>query len=156
MNFTDIFIKRPVLATVVSILILLVGWRALTLLNVRQYPVSNSAIVTVTTIYTGASAELIQGFITSPLEKQIASAEGIDYLESSSVPSASVITAQLKLNYDAIAELTQITTKVNKVRNQLPADAFDPTIDVQVGETTSSMYLSFYSTELDSNQITEI
>ena len=155
MHFTDIFIKRPVLATVVSILILLVGWRALTLLNVRQYPVSNSAIVTVTTVYTGASADLIQGFITSPLEKQIASAEGIDYLESNSVPSASIITAHLKLNYDSNAALTQITSKVNKVRNQLPADAFDPTIDVQVGETTSSMYLSFYSTELDSNQITD-
>ncbi len=155
MNFTEVFIKRPVLATVVSLLILLVGWRSFTLLNVRQYPVSNSALVTVTTIYTGASADLIQGFITSPLEKQIASAEGIDYLESSSVPSVSTITAHLKLNYDPNAALTQITSKVNKVRNQLPAEAFDPTIDVQVGETTASMYLSFYSTELDSNQITD-
>jgi multidrug efflux pump len=155
MNFTDIFIKRPVLATVVSLLILLIGWRSFTLLNVRQYPVSNSAVVTVSTIYTGASADLIQGFITSPLEKQIASADGIDYLESSSVPSVSTITAHLKLNYDPNAALTQITSKVNKVRNQLPADAFDPTIDVQVGETTSSMYLSFFSKELDSNQITD-
>ena len=155
MNFTDIFIRRPVLATVVSLLILLVGWRSFTLLNVRQYPVSNSAVVTVSTVYTGASADLIQGFITSPLEKQIASAEGIDYLESSSVPSVSIITAHLKLNYDPNAALTQITSKVNKVRNQLPAEAFDPTIDVRVGETTSSMYLSFYSTELDSNQITD-
>ena len=86
MNFTDIFIKRPVLATVVSLLILFVGLRSISLLNVRQYPVSNSAIVTVTTIYTGASADLIQGFITTPLEKQIASADGIDYIESSSAP----------------------------------------------------------------------
>jgi multidrug efflux pump len=155
MKFTDIFIKRPVLATVVSLLILLVGYRSFTLLNVRQYPVSNSAIVTVSTVYTGASADLIQGFITSPLEKQIASADGIDYLESSSTPGVSTITAHLKLNYDPNAALTQITSKVNKVRNQLPADAFDPTIDVQVGETTASMYLSFYSTELDSNQITD-
>src|ERR1019366_8964302 len=117
MNFTDIFIKRPVLATVVSLLILLIGWRSFTLLNVRQFPVSNSAVVTVSTVYTGASADLIQGFITSPLGKQIASADGIDYLESSSVPSVSTITAHLKLNYDPNAALTQITSKVNKVRN---------------------------------------
>jgi multidrug efflux pump len=155
MKFTDIFIKRPVLSTVVSLLILLVGYRSFMLLNVRQYPLSNSAVVTISTVYTGASADLIQGFITSPLEKQIASADGIDYLESSSTPGVSTITAHLKLNYDSNAALTQITSKVNRVRNQLPADAFDPTIDVQVGESTASMYLSFYSDELDSNQITD-
>jgi multidrug efflux pump len=155
MKFTDLFIKRPVLATVVNLLILLIGWRSIDLLNVRQYPVSNSAIVTVTTVYTGASADLIQGFITSPLEKQIASADGIDYLESSSLPSASVITVHLRLNYDSNAALTQITSKVNKVRNQLPSDAFDPVIDVQVGQSTASMYLSFYSDQLEANQITD-
>ena len=155
MKFTDLFIKRPVLATVVNLLILLIGWRSIDLLNVRQYPVSNSAIVTVTTVYTGASADLIQGFITSPLEKQIASADGIDYLESSSGPSVSIITAHLRLNYDSNAALTQITSKVNKVRNQLPADAFDPVIDVQVGQSTASMYLSFYSDQLEGNQITD-
>jgi multidrug efflux pump len=155
MKFTDLFIKRPVLATVVNLLILLIGWRSIGLLNVRQYPVSNSAIVTVTTVYTGASADLIQGFITSPLEKQIASADGIDYLESSSQPSASIITVHLRLNYDTNAALTQITSKVNKVRNQLPADAFDPVIDVQVGQSTASMYLSFYSDQLEANQITD-
>jgi len=155
MKFTDLFIKRPVLATVVNLLILLVGWRSISLLNVRQYPVSNSAIVTVMTVYTGASADLIQGFITSPLEKQIASADGIDYLESSSTASVSLITAHLRLNYDANAALTQITSKVNKVRNQLPADAFDPVIDVQVGQSTASMYLSFYSDQWEANQITD-
>ncbi|MDD2765236.1 MAG: efflux RND transporter permease subunit [Opitutaceae bacterium] len=155
MRFTDLFIKRPVLATVVNLLILLIGWRSIDLLNVRQYPVSNSAIVTVTTVYTGASADLIQGFITSPLEKQIASADGIDYLESSSGPSVSTITAHLRLNYDTNAALTQITSKVNKVRNQLPADAFDPTIDVQLGQSTASMYISFYSDQLEANQITD-
>jgi multidrug efflux pump len=155
MKFTDLFIKRPVLATVVNLLILLIGWRSIDLLNVRQYPVSNSAIVTVTTVYTGASADLIQGFITSPLEKQIASADGIDYLESSSAPSVSMITAHLRLNYDPNAALTQITSKVNKVRNQLPADAFDPVIDVQVGQSTASMYISFYSDQLEANQITD-
>jgi multidrug efflux pump len=155
MKFTDLFIKRPVLATVVNLLILLIGFRSIELLNVRQYPVSNSAIVTVTTVYTGASADLIQGFITSPLEKQIASADGIDYLESSSGPSVSIITAHLRLNYDTNAALTQITSKVNKVRNQLPVDAFDPVIDVQLGQSTASMYMSFYSDQLEANQITD-
>jgi multidrug efflux pump len=155
MNFTDIFIKRPVLATVISLLILFVGLRSASLLNVRQYPVSNSAIVTVTTIYTGASADLIEGFITTPLEKQIASADGIDYISSSSAPSASVITVQLTLNYDPNAAVAQIISKIDKVRSQLPAGALPPTIDVQVGESTAAMYLSFASDQLDNNQITD-
>ena len=155
MNFTDIFIKRPVLATVVSLLILFVGLRSVSLLNVRQYPVSNSAIVTVTTIYTGASADLIEGFITTPLEKQIASADGIDYIESSSAPSASSITVHLILNYDPNAAVAQIISKIDKVRSQLPAGALPPTIDVQVGESTAAMYLSFASDQLDNNQITD-
>ncbi len=155
MKFTDLFIKRPVLATVVNLLILLVGWRSIDLLNVRQYPVSNSSVVTVTTVYTGASADLIQGFITSPLEKQIASADGIDYMESSSLPSVSTITVHLKLNYDPNAALTQVTSKVNRVRNQLPADAFDPTIDVQQAQGTASMYISFFSEQMETNQITD-
>ena len=155
MNFTDLFIKRPVLAIVVSLLILLVGYRSIDLLNVRQYPVSNSAIVTVTTVYVGASADLIQGFITTPLERQIAIADGIDYLESSSAPSVSTITVHLKLNYDPNAALTQVTSKINKVRSQLPPNTQDPIIDVQVGETTAAMYLSFSSDTLDNNQITD-
>src|SRR5664279_3658696 len=155
MNFTDIFIKRPVLSIVVSLMILLIGYRSIELLNVRQYPVSNSAVVTVTTVYVGASADLIQGFITTPLERQIASADGIDYVESSSAPSFSTITVHLKLNYDPNAALTQITSKINKVRSQLPANTQDPIIDVQVGETTAAMYLSFFSDTLDSNQITD-
>jgi multidrug efflux pump len=155
MHFTDIFIKRPVLATVISLLILLIGWRAIGLLNVRQYPVSNSAVVTVSTIYTGASAALVQGFITTPLEKQIASADGIDYLESTSAPSASTITVHLVLNYDPNAAVAQIISKIDKVRNQLPPGALPPTVDVQVGETTAAMYLSFSSDVLDNNQITD-
>jgi multidrug efflux pump len=155
MNFTDLFIKRPVLAIVVSLMILLIGYRSIELLNVRQYPVSNSAVVTVTTVYVGAGADLIQGFITTPLERQIASADGIDYIESSSAPSFSTITVHLKLNYDPNAALTQITSKINKVRSQLPANTQDPIIDVQVGETTAAMYLSFFSDNLDSNQITD-
>ncbi|MDE3083935.1 MAG: efflux RND transporter permease subunit, partial [Verrucomicrobiota bacterium] len=155
MNFTDIFIKRPVLATVVSLVILVVGWRSISLLNVRQYPVSNSANIIVSTIYTGASADLIQGFITTPLEKQIASADGIDYIESSSAPSASTITVHLQLNYDPNAAVAQIISKIDKVRNQLPPGAQAPTIDVQVGETIAAMYLSFSSDQLNDNQITD-
>jgi multidrug efflux pump len=155
MNFTDLFIKRPVLATVVSLLILLVGLQAMLSLNVRQYPVSNSAIVTVTTVYVGASADLIRGFITTPLEKEIASADGIDYLESTSAANASIITVHLRLNYDPNDALTQITSKVNRVRNQLPAGSEAPTIDVQVGESTAAMYVSFTSDTLESNQITD-
>ena len=155
MNFTDIFIKRPVLATVISLLILLVGYRSIESLNVRQYPRSDIAVVTVNTVYVGASADLMGGFITTPLEREIASADGIDYMESSSGPGVSSITVHLRLNYDPNAALTQITSKVNKVRNQLPADAQDPVIDVQMAESTASMYLMFSSDELDSNQITD-
>jgi multidrug efflux pump len=155
MKFTDLFIKRPVLATVVSLLILLIGMQSMLSLNVRQYPVSNSAVVTVTTVYVGASADLIRGFITTPLEEEIASADGIDYIESNSSPNASTITVHLRLNYDPNAALTQITSKVNRVRNQLPAGSEDPTIDVQVGESTAAMYLSFTSDTLESNQITD-
>jgi len=155
MNFTDIFIRRPVLATVVSLLILLVGLRSVSLLNVRQYPRSDVAVVTVTTAYVGAGADLIRGFITTPLEREIASADGIDYLESSSLPGVSSITAHLRLNYDPNAALTQITSKVNRVRNQLPPDALDPVIDVQMAESTAAMYLIFSSQELEANQITD-
>ncbi|HUL54092.1 MAG TPA: efflux RND transporter permease subunit [Opitutaceae bacterium] len=155
MHFTDIFIKRPVLATVISLLILLIGFRSIELLNVRQYPRSDIAVVTVTTVYVGASADLIRGFITTPLEREIASADGIDYMESSSGPSVSLITVHLRLNYDPNAALTQITSKVNRVRNQLPADAQDPVIDVQMAESTAAMYLMFSSDQLDSNQITD-
>jgi multidrug efflux pump len=155
MHFTDLFIRRPVLATVISLLILLVGFRSIELLNVRQYPRSDIAVVTVTTVYVGAGADLIRGFITTPLEREIASADGIDYMESSSLPSVSTITVHLRLNYDPNAALTQITSKVNRVRNQLPADAQDPVIDVQMAESTAAMYMMFSSDQLDSNQITD-
>ncbi len=155
MHFTDIFIKRPVLASVVSLLILLIGFRSIELLNVRQYPRSDTAVITVTTVYVGAGADLIRGFITTPLEREIASADGIDYIESSSAPSVSTITAHLRLNFDSNAALTQITSKVNRVRNQLPTEAQDPVIDVQLAESTAAMYIIFSSDELDSNQITD-
>ncbi len=155
LNFTDIFIRRPVLATVVSLLIFLAGLRSIQLLQVSQYPSSESAVVRITTIYTGAEAELVKGFITTPLEREIASADGIDYLESSSLQGASAITAHLKLNYPPYDALTQITAKVNKVRAELPAGADAPVLEVAIGETTSAMYLSFNSATRAQNQITD-
>ena len=128
MAFTDIFIRRPVLAIVVSLLILLAGLRSLQLLTVGQYPKSETAVVYITTMYTGADAELVKGFITTPLEREIASADGIDYIESSSIPGVSSITAHLKLNYPPYDALTQITAKVNRVRADLPADSEEPTL----------------------------
>ncbi len=155
MNFTDIFIRRPVLAIVVSLLILLIGLRSLQLLNVSQYPKSESAVVRVMTTYIGADAELIKGFITTPLEREIASADGIDFIESSSSQGASTITAHLKLNYPPYDALTQITSKVNRVRADLPADSEEPIIEVAIGETTSAMYMSFNSTTRPANKITD-
>lgn len=155
MRFTDIFIKRPVLATVVNLFLLLAGWLAIREMTVRQYPETNNAVVTVTTTYPGANADLVRGFVTTPLEREIASADGIDYVESLSAPNMSVVRAQLRLNYDPNDALTQITSKVNRVRRELPAGAEDPMFDVQVGESTSSMYLSFASSTLKSNQITD-
>ncbi|MGI9329702.1 MAG: efflux RND transporter permease subunit, partial [Gammaproteobacteria bacterium] len=155
MRFTDIFIERPVLATVVSLLILLAGLRSLQVLTVSQYPESKSAVVTVQTVYAGADSDLVQGFITTPLEREIASADGIDYLESSSLQGISVITAHLQLDYDPWDALTQITSKVNRVRDQLPDGSEDPTIDISIGETVADMYLSFDSETLPQNQITD-
>ncbi|MBV60273.1 MAG: multidrug efflux protein [Nevskiales bacterium] len=155
MAFTDIFIRRPVLASVVSLLIALVGLRAYQSLTVQEYPQAENAVITVTTIYVGADAELVQGFITTPLEREIASADGIDYLQSFSQQGVSTIQANLKLNYDAYEALTQITSKVNKIRAELPAESEDPTIDLTVGETTATMYMSFFSDVLDNNQITD-
>ena len=155
MKLTDIFIRRPVLALVVSLLILLLGLRAATELNVRQYPELQNAVVTVTTTYVGADADLIQGFITTPLEREIASAEGIDYLQSASLPGVSSIQVYLRLDYDPNEALTQIAAKVNKVRSDLPEGAEDPVIELAIGETTAAMYLSFSSPVLDNNQITD-
>jgi multidrug efflux pump len=155
MRFTDIFIRRPVLSMVISLLIFLVGIRAFTLLNVREYPKMSNAQVTVTTLYPGASADVVRGFITTPLESVIAEAQGIDYLQSVSVESTSLITANLVLGYDPTKALTEITSKVNSVRNQLPAAAEVPTLDIKVGQTTDDMYLGFYSDVLKANQITD-
>lgn len=155
MKFTDLFINKPVLAIVVSLLILVLGLKAVTSLTVRQYPKTENATVTVTTAYYGADAQTMAGFITQPLEQAISQAQGIDYLSSSSVSGVSTITATLRLNYDANRALTEITTQVNSVRNQLPPQAQQPVLNVQTGETIDAMYLGFYSDVLPTNNITD-
>jgi len=156
MNFTDLFIRRPVVATVVNLIILLAGFQAIRSLNVRQYPRSDIAVVTVTTTYVGANADLVRGFITTPLERVIASADGIDYIESSSAQGVSTITVHLKLNYDNNAALTQIQAKVAQVRNDLPPEAEAPIIEIATSDSQfAAAYLSFYSKDLDQNQITD-
>ncbi|MFJ1258582.1 efflux RND transporter permease subunit [Cupriavidus sp. CuC1] len=155
MNFTDIFIRRPVLATVVSLLILVLGLRSLSSLPVSQYPLTENAVVTITTAYFGANADTVAGFITQPLETAIAQAQGIDYMSSASTSGVSVITATLRLNYDANRALTQINTQISSVRNQLPPQAQQPVITVQVGQTTDTMYMGFYSDVLPGNSVTD-
>lgn len=155
MKFTDLFIKKPVLAMVVSLFILLLGMRSYTELNVRQYPELQNAVITVSTTYFGADANLIQGFITTPLEREVASAEGIDYITSTSTAGISIIQAYIRLDYDANEALTQIAAKVNKLRSQLPAESEDPVIDLQQGDQIAAMYLSFSSEHLNDNQITD-
>src|SRR6184192_2894199 len=154
MNFTDIFIKKPVLAIVVSLLILVLGLRALADISVRQYPKTENAVVTVTTAYYGADAQTVAGFITQPLESAIAQAQGIDYLSSSSASGVSTITATLRLNYDANRALTEINTQVNSVKNQLPAQAQAPVLMVATGQTIDAMYMGFYSKDLPTNNVT--
>lgn len=155
MHFTDIFIRRPVLATVVSLLILVLGLRSMGVLKVREYPETQNAVVTVATTYTGADPALVAGFITTPLENSIAQANGIDYLTSASIQSQSTIQAYLRLNYDPNKALTEINTKVNAVLNQLPKDTQQPVITVAIGEAIDSMYIGFYSKVLPTNKITD-
>ncbi|MDE1951280.1 MAG: efflux RND transporter permease subunit [Betaproteobacteria bacterium] len=154
-KFTDIFIARPVLATVVSLVILVLGLRSVGLLPVLQYPYTQNAVVTITTAYPGADANLVASFITTPLENAVAQANGIDYMTSSSVQSVSTITANLRLNYDPDKALTEINTKVNSVLNQLPPAAQKPVLTVSIGQTIDAMYIGFYSKVLKPNQITD-
>jgi multidrug efflux pump len=156
MRFTDLFVKRPVLAIVISLVILIAGLQSIRALSVRQYPRSDMAIVRISTIYVGANADLVRGFITTPLERVIASADGIDYMESSSALGLSTITVHLKLNYDTNAALTQIQAKVAQVRNDLPPEAEAPIIELETADNQfAAVYLSFSSADLDQNQITD-
>ncbi len=156
MKFTDIFIQRPVLALVVNLLIIIAGLQAINSLTVRQYPRSDNSVVTVTTVYVGANAELVRGFITTPLERAIAAADGIDYIESKSAQGLSTINVRLKLNYDPIKALSEISSKVDQVRGDLPPEAEVPIINVESADSQfASAYLSFTADVLKQNEITD-
>ena len=154
-KFTDIFIHRPVLATVVSLVILVLGLRSIGLLPVLQFPYTQNAVVTVITAYPGADANLVASFITTPLENAISQANGIDYMTSSSVQGVSTITVNLRLNYEPDKALTEITAKVNSVLNQLPPQSQTPVLSVAIGQTIDAMYIGFNSDVLQPNQITD-
>ncbi len=155
MRFTDLFIRRPVLATVISLLMLVLGLRAAFSLPILQYPRTENAVVTVTTTYYGADPQVVAGFITTPLENAIAQANGIDYMTSTSQSGISTVTVFLRLNYDADKALTEITTKVNSVLNQLPPGSQQPVLSVKVGQTIDAMYIGFNSDVLEPNKITD-
>ena len=155
MKFTDTFIHRPVLATVISLLILLIGLRSLGLLEVRQYPEMKNTVVTITTAYPGASSDLVKGFVTTPLQQAVAEANGIDYVISTSSLGMSKIEVYMQLNYDPNAAVAEIQAKVASKRNELPADAQDPVIDSTTGDSTALMYLAFFSDTIPRPQITD-
>src|ERR1700730_5440268 len=156
MKLTDLFIKRPVLAIVVNLLIIIAGLQAIRSLNVRQYPKLESATVSVRTAYVGANADLVRGFITTPLERAIAAADGIDYIESQSVQGLSTINVRLKLNFSAANALADISARVNQVRADLPPEVEGPAINIEPSDSvTASMYLSFGSSLLEDNQVTD-
>jgi multidrug efflux pump len=155
-SFTDLFIRRPVLAIVVNLVIIIAGLQAMRSLTVRQYPRSDNASISVATVYVGASAELVRGFITTPLERAIASADGIDYIESNSLQGASLINVRLKLNYDPTKALSEINAKVNQIRNELPPEAELPAISIQSADSQiASIYLSFKSDILSQSEVTD-
>jgi multidrug efflux pump len=156
MKITDLFIRRPVLAIVVNLVIIIAGLQAIGWLSIRQYPRSDSAVIRVTTAYVGANADLVRGFVTTPLERVLASADGIDFMESASSQGLSTITLHLKLNYDTNAALTQVQAKVAQVRNDLPPEAEAPEIEMETADNQfASMYIGFGSSELDQNQISD-
>jgi multidrug efflux pump len=156
MKFTDLFIRRPVLALVVSLVILIAGLQAIHTLNIRQYPLSENASITVTTVYVGASPDLVRGFVTTPLEQAIAAADGIDYLQSQSSQGVSLITARLKINYDPTKALADINARVDQVRNNLPPEAQIPAITIVPADSQiAPCYLSFSSDVLHPNEITD-
>jgi multidrug efflux pump len=155
MHFTDLFIRRPVLATVISLMMLVVGLRAGESLSVRQYPKTENAVITVTTTYYGADPDVIAGFITTPLENAIAQASGIDYMTSTSQTGTSTITVNLLLNYDSDKALTEISTKVNSVLNQLPPGTLQPVLAIRIGDSVDSMYFGFLSDVMSLNEITD-
>ena len=155
MSLSDIFIRRPVLSTVLGALILLLGFQGLFNLPVREYPEVEETVITVTTIYPGASAELIQGFISAPISSAVSTTENIDYVSATSRPSASVVTVRMKLGADPDIALTEVMSKVQQVRGQLPQDAEDPTIVKGTGRSFATMYLAMQNPNMTSEQLTE-
>src|SRR5881398_948586 len=156
MKITDLFVKRPVLAICVNLVILIAGLQSIRSLSVRQYPRSDIAVVSVQTVYVGANADLVRGFITTPLERAIAAADGIDYIESQSAQSLSTINVRLKLNFNASSALADITARVNQVRADLPPEAEVPSINIEPSDSViASMYLGFTSKILEDNQVTD-
>jgi multidrug efflux pump len=155
-SFTDIFIKRPVLAVVVNLIILAVGWRAIDKLPVRQYPRIESTNIVITTVYIGASAETVRGFLTTPIERAVSAIDGIDYIESSSTSGVSTITVRLRLNHPSTAALAEISARLNQVRSELPQEAEAPSIEIQRADRPfATFYLSFTSDTLDMPQLTD-
>ncbi|GHA86698.1 efflux RND transporter permease subunit [Modicisalibacter luteus] len=155
MKFTDIFVRRPVLATVVSLLILLMGLRSTMDMELRQYPELESTVITVSTSYPGASSELVQGFVTTPLQQAIAEVNGIDFITSESIQGSSSIEVHMELNYDANAALAEVQAKVASQRSVLPEAAESPVIESSTGDSTALMYLAFYSPQMPVPQITD-
>src|ERR1044071_8370581 len=155
-SFTDVFIKHPVLAIVVNLVIILAGWRALTTLPVQQYPKIQSSSVLITTVYYGASAEAVRGFLTTPIERVVSAISGVDYVESTSRAGVSTITVHLKLNHNSTAALAEVTARLQQVRAELPAEAQPPVVEVQRADRPyASFYLSFSSSERDIPAITD-
>ena len=155
MNIIELFVRRPVLAIVISLAIVVVGLRAMLELPIQQYPQTESAVVTVTTIYYGADPATVAGFITTPIEAAMAQVDGIDYMTSTSKSGLSTITANLRLNYDSRAALSDISTRVNSIVNQLPTGTLQPAITVANATTVDAMYIGFYSDTLQPNEITD-
>lgn len=155
MAFTDPFIRRPVLASVISLLIVLLGFQAFSKLTIRQYPQMENALITVTTAYPGANAETIQGYITQPLQQSLASAEGIDYMTSVSRQNFSVISIYARIGSNSDRLYTELLAKANEVKNKLPQDAEDPVLTKEAADASALMYISFYSSELNNPQITD-
>lgn len=155
MAFTDPFIRRPVLASVVSLLIVLLGMQAFSKLVIREYPQMENALITVTTLYAGANAETIQGYITQPLQQSLASAEGIDYMTSVSRQNYSTISIYARIGANTDRLVTELLAKSNEVKSQLPPDAEDPVLQKEAADASALMYISFYSEQMNNPQITD-
>src|SRR5215211_2048791 len=155
-SFTDIFIKHPVLAVVVNLVLVLMGWRALTTLPVQQYPQVESSSVIITTVYYGASAETVRGFLTTPIERSVSAISGVDHVESTSRAGVSTVTVRLKLNHNTTAALAEVTARLQQVRAELPSEAEPPAVEVQRADRPyASFYLSFSSSKRDVPAITD-